>query len=112
MGNILPCAGVVKASATHCTLRLPCHSLIDGTWGDDFRIIYDEILTKNDEFFVLADFDSYVQAHTEIERRYADKNAWAKTCLINIAKSWYFSSDRTIRQYAEDIWHIQPIDIE
>lgn len=88
------------------------NSLIDGTWGDDFRIIYDEILTKNDEFFVLADFDSYVQAHTEIERRYADKNAWAKTCLINIAKSWYFSSDRTIRQYAEDIWHIQPIDIE
>ena len=88
------------------------NSLIDGTWGDDFRIIYDEILTKNDEFLVLADFDSYVQAQEEIERRYADKNAWAKTCLINIAKSWYFSSDRTIRQYAEDIWHIQPIDIE
>ncbi len=88
------------------------NSLIDGTWGDDFRVIYDEILTKNDEFLVLADFDSYVQAQEEIERRYADKNAWAKTCLINIAKSWYFSSDRTIRQYAEDIWHIQPIDIE
>lgn len=88
------------------------NSLIDGTWGDDFRTIYDEILTKNDEFFVLADFNSYVQAQEEIERRYGDRNAWAKTCLINIAKSWYFSSDRTIRQYAEDIWHIQPIDIE
>ncbi len=88
------------------------NSLIDGTWGDDFRTIYDEILTKNDEFFVLADFNSYVQAQEEIERRYADRNAWARTCLINIAKSWYFSSDRTIRQYAEDIWHIQPIDIE
>ena len=88
------------------------NSLIDGTWGDDFRTIYDEILTKNDEFFVLADFNSYVQAQEEIERRYSDRNAWAKTCLINIAKSWYFSSDRTIRQYAEDIWHIQPIDIE
>ena len=88
------------------------NSLIDGTCGDDFRTIYDEILTKNDEFFVLADFNSYVQAQEEIERRYSDRNAWAKTCLINIAKSWYFSSDRTIRQYAEDIWHIQPIDIE
>ena len=88
------------------------NSLIDSTWGDDFRTIYDEILTKNDEFFVLADFNSYVQAQEEIERRYSDRNAWAKTCLINIAKSWYFSSDRTIRQYAEDIWHIQPIDIE
>lgn len=88
------------------------NTLIDGTWGDDFRVIYDEILTKNDEFFVLADFDSYVQAHEEIARRYEDRHAWAKTCLINIAKSWYFSSDRTIKQYAEDIWHIKPLDIE
>ena len=91
------------------------NSLIDGTWSDnkdEFRMIYDEILTKNDEFLVLADFDSYVQAQEEIGRRYEERNAWAKSCLINIAKSWYFSSDRTIKQYAEDIWHIKPLDIE
>ena len=49
----------------------------------------------------LQDFDSYTHAHEEIERRYNDKYGWARSCLINIAKSGYFSSDRTIKQYAK-----------
>ena len=95
-------------------IRKVMNSLIDGTWNgnkDDFRAIYDEILVKNDEYLVLADFDAYVKAHEEIERRYADPHQWAKSCLINIAKSAYFSSDRTIAQYAEDIWNIKPLKI-
>ncbi|MBQ9154532.1 MAG: glycogen/starch/alpha-glucan phosphorylase, partial [Solobacterium sp.] len=95
-------------------IRKVMNSLIDGTWNgnkDDFRAIYDEILVKNDEYLVLADFDAYVKAHEEIEKRYADPHQWAKSCLINIAKSAYFSSDRTIAQYAEDIWNIKPLKI-
>ena len=95
-------------------IRKAMNTMIDGTWNgnkEDFRVIYDEILVKNDEYLVLADFDAYVKAHEEICRKYADQSAWAKSCLINIAKSGYFSSDRTINQYAEEIWNIKPLKI-
>ncbi len=90
-------------------------TFINGFWtGDEyeFRNIYDEIMTKNDEFFVLADFDAYVKAQEEISARYLDRRAWAKSCLVNIAKSGYFSSDRTIEEYANDIWHIEPVKVD
>ena len=95
-------------------LHKALNSLIDGTWNgnaDDFRLIYDELLSKNDEYLVLADFDAYVKAQEEIERRYNNTNEWAKSCLINIAKSAYFSSDRTIEDYANEIWNIKPLKI-
>ena len=95
-------------------IRKVMNSFIDGTWNgnrDDFRPIYDELMMKNDEFLVLADFDSYVRAQEEISRRYEDRSSWARSCLINIAKSSYFSSDRTIRQYAEEIWDVKPIKL-
>lgn len=90
-------------------------TFINGYWtGDEyeFRNIYDEIMTKNDEFFVLADFEAYVQAQEEISRRYLDRRAWAKSCLVNIARSGYFSSDRTIEEYANDIWNLEKIDVK
>ena len=87
-------------------------SLVDCTWSsdpDDFTLILNEIKNKNDEFFVLADFDAYVKAQEKIEELYQDKHQWAKMCLVNIAKSGYFSSDRTIGEYAEDIWNAEPL---
>ena len=93
-------------------IRKVLNTFIDGTWNgdrDDFRTIYDELLMKNDEYFVLADFDSYVQAQEQISARYQDRHAWARSCLINIAKSGYFSSDRTICQYADEIWNVKPL---
>ena len=95
-------------------IRRVMNTFIDGTWNgnhDDFRPIYDELMMKNDEYLVLADFDSYVKAHEEIAARYADRSAWARSCLINIAKSAYFSSDRTIRQYGSEIWDIKPLKL-
>lgn len=88
------------------------NSLVDGSIHknkNEFRLIYDELLYKNDEYFVLADFAAYCEAQEEIQRRYMDKSGWAKTCLVNIGKSSFFSSDRTISEYAEDIWKIQTI---
>ena len=96
-------------------LKKAIDSLIDGTWSSDyneFKLIFDELMYKNDEYLLLADFNSYVEAHEEIQRRYADRSNWAKTCLINIAKSGYFTSDRTIQQYADEIWHIKPVRLE
>ena len=95
-------------------IRNVMNTFINGTWtnnSEDFRVIFDELLMKNDEYFVLADFDAYVKAQDEIERRYLDRNNWAKSCLINIAKSGYFSSDRTIEAYATEIWDIKKLDI-
>lgn len=88
-------------------------SLIDGTFSynrDDFRIIFDEIMYHNDEYFSLKDFASYVEATKKTEDLYRDPLAWAKACLINIAHAGYFSSDRTIEDYVNDIWHLKKID--
>ena len=96
-------------------LRNIYNSLISGPWcssNNDYRRVYEDLTLANDEYFLFADFDSYVKAHEEIERRYQDRHAWAKSCLINIAKSAYFSSDRTIRQYCEEIWNIKPTGIK
>lgn len=87
-------------------------SLIDGTWDEDverFKIIFEELLYHNDEYFILKDFMSYVEASKTIESLYLDKDRWAKMALINIAQSGYFSSDRTINEYASQIWHLEKV---
>lgn len=91
------------------------NSFVDSTFSsnpNDFKQIYNELMFKNDEYLLLADFEAYVHAQKNIEQRYRNKEEWAKTCLINIAQSGYFSSDRTIKQYADEIWDIHSVDIE
>ncbi|MBR2990805.1 MAG: glycogen/starch/alpha-glucan phosphorylase, partial [Solobacterium sp.] len=93
-------------------IRRAVGSLIYGTWSanrDDFRIIYEELIRRNDEYMVLADFRSYAEAQERIQKRFQDRRAWAKSCLINIAKSGYFSSDHAVKEYAEEIWKIEPL---
>ena len=95
-------------------IRKVMDTFTDAVWSenpDDFRLIFNEIMTKNDEFFVLADFDAYIKAQERIEELYQDKNRWAKMCLVNIAKSGYFSSDRTIEQYVKDIWKVKKLNV-
>ncbi|MDF2903245.1 MAG: glycogen phosphorylase [Bacillus sp. (in: firmicutes)] len=76
---------------------------------DEFEPIYDSLLIQNDQYFVLRDFDSYVSIHREVERKYQDREQWIKMSLLNIAGSGYFSSDRTIKEYADGIWKIKPV---
>ncbi len=93
-------------------LKYVVDSLVDGSWAnsrEEFRIIFEELMNYNDQYFLLADFDAYVKAHQKVEELYNDKTRWASICLTNIAKSGFFSSDRTIQQYADEIWHIKPI---
>ena len=87
-------------------------SLIDGSFSadkDKFRIIFDELIYKNDEFMVLKDFESYVSASKEIEQLYTDRLNWGKMSLVNISKSGYFSSDRSVSEYNDEIWHLEKI---
>ena len=73
------------------------HALLDGAaWH------------KADHYFLLLDYASYMDAKLQANRDYTDRLAFGRKCLMNIASGAKFSSDRTIRQYAEEIWHIQP----
>lgn len=92
------------------SVRRVLDRLIDGSYGD-FHSLYDYLLQNNDEFFILKDFDSYRQAHLEINRRYGDQKGWRRSMLMNIARSGRFSSDRTIQEYARDIWNVEPVHI-
>ena len=93
-------------------LRKAINSLMDGTWHENknaFRVIVDDLLYKNDEYLLLEDFKSYKLAQQRINNEYQDRLSWAKKCLMNIASSAFFSSDRTINQYVEDIWKLKKV---
>jgi len=94
--------------------------LINGTLDDNtelFRELYEVLLngyggSKADEYFILKDFEDYAKTQMEIDAAYKDKKKWAKMAVLNTAKSGKFSSDRTIKEYAKEIWNIKPVKIE
>nr|WP_236671882.1 glycogen/starch/alpha-glucan phosphorylase [Enterococcus sp. BWB1-3] len=88
------------------------NAFIDGTIPNikvEGQEIFDSLIRYNDEYFVLRDFQSYVDAQKSIETLYRDKPRWQKVSLINTAHAGHFSSDYTVQRYAEDIWQIEPI---
>ena len=102
--------GYIAYDACHGDRRLEkiCDQLVDGTFlpmGTNFYGIHDALLKGNDEYFVLKDFDSYFKTWEQLTQKYQDTTGWGKMSLTNIAMAGDFSSDRTIRQYCEDIWH-------
>ena len=74
---------------------------------DLFKWIYQSILEHGDRYFHLADLESYIHAHERAREVFKDKSLWAHKAILNVARSGKFSSDRTIRQYADEIWGIQ-----
>jgi starch phosphorylase len=76
--------------------------------GNRFENIV-QYLLSSDPYMVLRDFASYKQAQTDMTAAYQDKNRWGSMSLVNIAKAGFFASDRSIRDYARDIWHIDPL---
>ena len=94
------------------------NQLIDGTYtagtSVSFVNLYNSLVygvdgQRADVYYVLADFDAYAAAHEKALAAYADKTAWAKSCLLNIANSGKFSSDRTIEDYVRDVWKLQKV---
>lgn len=93
-------------------LQRVVNAFVDGTIPDieyEGREIFDSLLRYNDEYFLLRDFDSYCQAQDRIDQTYKNQPLWQKISLMNIANAGRFSSDDTVRLYAEDIWQIEPI---
>lgn len=88
------------------------NAFIDGTIPNilfEGQEIYDSLIKYNDEYFLLRDFDSYCEAQTKIDELYKDSRKWQQVSLVNIANAGRFSSDDTVRRYAEDIWQIEPV---
>ncbi|KIL48169.1 glycogen/starch/alpha-glucan phosphorylase [Jeotgalibacillus soli] len=74
----------------------------------DFEPIADSLLMENDQYFLLKDFASYQDSHERVAEAYADRKRWLEMSIHNIAQSGFFSSDRTVSEYAKDIWKIRP----
>ena len=100
---------------TNADLRRAINTLVDGTvpTDDGQRELFHALLDgtgwhKADHYYLLLDYQSYLDAKLQANRDYADRMAFGRKCLMNVASAAKFSSDRTIRQYAEEIWHIKP----
>ncbi len=102
-------------------IRKVLMQLINGTFAegdpDLFRPLYNSLLnTQNssraDTYFILKDFRSYAEAHERIEEAYKDEKRWAKMAMLNVASAGKFTSDRTIKEYVDDIWHLDKVTVK
>ena len=98
-------------------IRKVLMQLINGTYAADtelFRPLYNSLLntqstSKADTYFILKDFKSYAEAQKKVEEAYKNESGWAKSAILNVACSGKFTSDRTIQQYVDEIWHLDKV---
>ena len=98
-------------------IRKVVDQLVDGTYAEDtelFRPLYNSLLntlstSKADTYFILKDFNSYAETQKKVEAAYKDKENWAKSAMLNVACSGKFTSDRTIQEYVDEIWHLDKV---
>ena len=101
-------------------IRQVLMELINGTFSHDtelFRDLYDSLLRGNgydkaDQYFILADFRAYAAAQEKVEEAYRDEKRWARMAMMNTACSGKFTSDRTIQEYVDDMWHLDKVIIK
>ena len=101
-------------------IRRVLMQLINGTYSPDdpdrFRTLYNSLLNtlstaKADTYFILKDFASYAEAQKKVEAAYRDESNWARMAILNVSCAGKFSSDRTIQQYVDEIWHLDKVKI-
>ena len=99
---------------SNANIRRVMTQLINGFYNEDtelFRDLYDSLM-KEDVYFTLKDFDSYAEAHKRVDEAYRDEKRWAKMAMLNTACAGKFSSDRTIEQYAKEIWNLEKVEVK
>ena len=104
---------------TDTEIRQVLVELVNGTFDPDpemFRPIYDSLLTNKygpaDKYFILADFRAYAEAQKKVEQAYRDEKKWTRMSLMNTACAGKFSSDRTIQEYVDEIWHLDKVIVK
>lgn len=102
-------------------IRTVLTQLVNGYYSPEnpelFREIYNSLLDSNggeraDQYFILKDFRSYEEAQKRVEEAYRDQTRWAKSAILNVASTGKFTSDRTIEEYAKEIWHLDRVKVE
>lgn len=103
------------------SIRMVLTQLINGFYSPEnpelFREIYTSLLESNggekaDQYFILKDFNDYHEAQKRVQKAYQNTEGWAKSAISNVAKSGKFTSDRTIEQYAKEIWHLTKVKVD
>ena len=95
-------------------LRQAIDQIADGTFSGGDPTLFEPIvrsLLDRDEYMVLADYQAYIDCQTEVDRAFANVEAWTRSSILNAARCGFFSSDRAMRQYAEDIWKARPLPV-
>jgi starch phosphorylase len=90
-------------------------SIGEGRFSDGDRSTFEPLvrgLTEYDPFFVLADFRAYIDTQRKVEQVWNDPERWAKMAIHNVASMGHFSSDRSIREYAQQVWRVEPVHIQ
>ena len=101
-------------SPEYADMKRALDTLVDGTVETDLGMYYlfqQLVGGGNDQYYLLLDYPSYIEAKLKANAEYADRNEFGRKCLMNVASAAKFSSDRTIRQYAEEIWHVKPTKV-
>jgi starch phosphorylase len=102
-------------------IRKVLMELINGTFAPDnpelFRDLYNSLLntlstSKADTYFILKDFRAYAEAQKQVEAAYRNEAGWAKSAILNVACCGKFTSDRTIQEYVDEIWHLDKVEIK
>ncbi|MEZ0446616.1 glycogen/starch/alpha-glucan phosphorylase [Cellulomonas sp. ICMP 17802] len=97
------------------SLRHALDLIASGTFSDGDRTTFEPIvsnLLSEDRFLVLADYQAYIDAQARVDAAYADTEAWTRSAVLNVARSGFFSSDRSMRDYIDRIWHTHPVPPE
>ncbi len=106
---------------TDLDIRNVLTQLINGFYSPQdpelFRELYNSLLESNgyeraDQYFILKDFRAYAEVQKKVEEAYRNETAWARSAILNVAKSGKFTSDRTIEEYVRDIWHLDKVKVE
>ena len=93
-------------------LRRAIDLIASGAFSDGDRTAFEPIVSNllyDDRFMVLADYASYIAAQAKVDAAFADQDAWTRSAILNVARTGFFSSDRSIRDYIDRIWHTPPV---
>jgi starch phosphorylase len=97
-------------------LRKVLEAIRDNTFDpshpDLFKDLYNDLVVHGDYYFYLADFEQYVECQQKVGELYADEAVWAEKAILNVARMGWFSSDRSIQDYCDDIWHLERTPIK